>query len=301
MTKTELKKLAEKAIPRIKMMFQDTLEFNCTDYFASNEVHIGISLKLDGYFPIPIACLDDLPDGATAEEVANIVADAFRELLHNLNALPAFPEMSRENVLENVVLQVLGRERNCQMLDSHPHISFLDLAGIFRVPVGPFQKNSLTTALITNQIANELGLTVDELADAARRNTLAKFGTQFGTAQQMAMCSMTGRLCDALEDAEMEQSCLYNLTNKIEINGAALVLIPEILEKIGDKAGMDYFILPSSIHEVLIKKDDGLLTAQELKKIVHQNNRLDFVVKPEEVLSDNIYHYSRKGKELKIV
>ena len=64
---------------------------------------------------------------------------------------------------------------------------------------------------------------------------------------------------------------------------------------------MDSYILPSSIHEVLIKKDDGLLTAQELKKIVYQNNRLDFVVKPEEVLSDNVYHYSRTTKEVKIV
>ena len=80
-----------------------------------------------------------------------------------------------------------------------------------------------------------------------------------------------------------------------------MLLIPEILEKIGNKAGMDYFILPSSIHEVLIKKDDGLLTAKDLKEIVYQNNRLDFVVKPEDVLSDNVYHYSRKDKTLKIV
>ncbi len=301
MTKTELKDLAEKAIPLVKKTFGDALEFRCADYCKTNEVLTGIAFKLNDYFPVPLICLDDLPDGITAEEVANITVDAFRDLFHNLNSLPDFPKMTRESVLENVVLQVLGHERNRQMLETHPHIPFLDLAGIFRVPVGPFRKNSLTTALITNQIANELGLTVDDLAEAARRNTLTKFGTQFGTAQQVAMCSMTGRLCDALEDAEMEQSCLYNLTNKIEINGAALILIPEILEQVGNKAGMDYFILPSSIHEILIKKDDGLLTAKDLKEIVYQNNRLDYVVKPEDVLSDNVYHYSRKTKELKIV
>ena len=300
MDKNEQKKLAEEAIPLIEKVFKNTLEFGCEEYFSTNKAVTGIALKQDGNFGIPLICLDDLPENITAEEVADMAVDAFRDLFHQ-HTLAAYPEMTRESVLENVVLQVLGRERNCQMLDSHPHIPFLDLAGIFRVPIGPYKRNSLNTALITNQIMESLGLTVEELAEAARKNTLEKFGTQFGTAQQVAMCFMTGRFCDALEDAEMELSCHYNLTNKIEINGAALILIPEILEQVGNKAGMDYYILPSSIHEGLIKKDDGLLTAQELKKIVYQNNRLDFVVKPEEVLSDNIYHYSRRAKELKIV
>ena len=50
-----------------------------------------------------------------------------------------------------------------------------------------------------------------------------------------------------------------------------------------------------------ISKDDGLLTARELKEIVYKNNRMEIVVKQEDVLSDNVYFYSRKTKELKIV
>ena len=64
---------------------------------------------------------------------------------------------------------------------------------------------------------------------------------------------------------------------------------------------MDYYILPSSIHEIMIKKDDGLLTAEELKEIVYQNNRMEVIVKQTDVLSDNVYHYSRKTKALRIV
>ena len=209
--------------------------------------------------------------------------------------------MTGEAGLENVVLQALGRKRNCQMLKTHPYIPFLDLAGIFRVPVGPYKRNSLSTALITNQIAGTLGLTVDELAEAARRNTLKKFGTQFCTAFNIALAAMLGRSCVSLEDAEMTQPGLYTLTNEIQINGAALVLIPEVLEQIAEKAGMDYFILPSSIHEILVAKNNGLLTADELKKIVYDNNRTDALIKPEDVLSDNVYFYSRKEKTLKIV
>ena len=301
MTKSEVKNLAEEAIVLLQKMFGEGLVFECQEYYKTNEALTGITLKLSSYFPIPMVCLDDLPDGTTAEEVASITAAAFQDLIRNLSPLPAFPQMTRESVLKNVVLQALSRKRNRQMLKVHPHISFLDLAGIFRVPVGPYRKNSLNTALITNQIIDDLGLTVDELAEAARRNTLAKFGTQFGAAHEIALCALTGRSCWSLDEATMSEPGLYTLTNEIQINGAALMLIPEILEKIGEKAGMDYYILPSSIHEVLISKDDGLLMAKELKEIVYKNNRMEVVVKQEDVLSDNVYFYSRKRKELKIV
>ena len=94
---------------------------------------------------------------------------------------------------------------------------------------------------------------------------------------------------------------LYTLTNGIEVNGAALILIPEILEAIGEKAGMDYYVLPSSIHELLIARDDGLVSAKQLKESVYMGNRTPEVVKPVHVLSDNVYHYSCKTKLLKII
>lgn len=63
---------------------------------------------------------------------------------------------------------------------------------------------------------------------------------------------------------------------------------------------MDYFVIPSSIHELLIARDDGLVTAKALKEIVYEGNRTDGVIKPEDVLSDNVYFYSRSDKALKI-
>ena len=80
-----------------------------------------------------------------------------------------------------------------------------------------------------------------------------------------------------------------------------LTIIPDVLESIGEKAGMDYFLLPTSIHEVLIVKNDGLLTRKELKEIVYDGNRTGGLTKQEDILSDNVYFYSRKEKALIIV
>lgn len=301
MAKTTLKNLAEEAIVLLHEMFGEGIEFECIEHFKTNEALTGIVLKLPGSTAIPTVNLNDMPDNATAEDIANIAATVFQDALRNFKDLPVLPEMTRENVLESVVLQALSRKRNRQMLKSHPHITLLDLAGIFRVPVGPYKKNSLTTALITTQIAEKLNLTVDELMEAARRNTLAKFGVQFAGAQRMALCAMLGRSCGSFAEATMAEPGLYTLTNEIQINGAALMLIPEILEQIGEKAGMDYYILPSSIHELLIAKDDGLVTAKMLKELVHEGNRTDSVINPEDVLSDNGYYYSCTERSLRIV
>lgn len=303
MTKTNLKDLAGEAIVLLHEMFGEGIEFDCIEYFKSNEALTGIALKLPGCTTIPTVCLDDMPDNATAKDIANIAATTFQAALRDFKKLPAAPELTRETVLENVVLQALSRKRNRQMLKTHPHITFLDLAGIFRVPVGTYARNSLTTALITNEIAKKLELTIDELMEAARRNTVGKFGIQLISTQEMGQFFTKGRHGEPkpFDEVQMASPGLYTLTNGIEVNGAALIFIPEILEEIGDKAGMDYFIIPSSIHELMIARDDGLVTAGRLKDNVRAGNRTPEIVKPADVLSDNIYRYSRKEKTLKII
>ena len=302
MTKTSLKTLAEEAIVLLREMFGEGIEFDCTEYFKSNEALTGIALHLPGCSSVPVVCLDDMPDNATAEDIANIAATTFQEALRSFKDLPILPEMTKENILENVVLQALSRKRNRQLLKSHPHITLLDLAGVFRVPVGPYKRNSLSTMLITNQIVEKLGLTIDELTEAARKNTVRKFSIEFENAHRMGLCSLLHHpwTPEPFETVSMSETGLYVLSTSIRVNGAALILLPDILEKIGEKAGMDYYLIPSSIHELLIARDDGLVTPKLLKEIVYEGNRTDAVIKQEDVLSDNIYFYSRTKKSLKI-
>lgn len=302
MTNVNTEKLAEEAIALLREMFGEGIDFDFAEYYKSNEALTGITLHLPGCSSVPVVCLNDMPDNATAADIANIAATVFQEALQNFREFPILPEMTRETVLANVVLQALGRKRNRQLLKTHPHIPFLDLAGIFRVPVGPFQKDSLSTMLITNQIVEKLELSVEELMEAARRNTVAKFGIEFQNARRMALCSLLGHPSapEPFDMVSMSEPGLYTLTTKIRVNGAALILLPDVLERIGEKAGMDYFLIPSSIHELLIAKDDGLVTAKALKEIVYDGNRTGTIVKKEDVLSDNIYRYSCAEKSLKI-
>lgn len=60
----------------------------------------------------------------------------------------------------------------------------------------------------------------------------------------------------------------------------------------------DLIILPSSVHEVLLVPYEEDLCMEELKEMVRHINRTE--VAKEEVLSDNVYCYSRKTDKISI-
>ena len=51
----------------------------------------------------------------------------------------------------------------------------------------------------------------------------------------------------------------------------------------------------------MIARNDRPVAAEMLKELVYEGNRTDSVISPEDVLSDNVYFYSRRNKALKIV
>ena len=72
-----------------------------------------------------------------------------------------------------------------------------------------------------------------------------------------------------------------------------------MLEKIAEKTGKNYYIIPSSVHEVILLEETGEEKAEDLKKIIREVNRTH--VSAEEVLSDNLYFYDNFVKTVKII
>ena len=70
------------------------------------------------------------------------------------------------------------------------------------------------------------------------------------------------------------------------MNGASLLLQEDIRKQIGECLGSDYFVIPSSIHEVLIIPDNGIFQVPELNAMVKEVNETQ--VEREEQLSDKV-------------
>lgn len=73
----------------------------------------------------------------------------------------------------------------------------------------------------------------------------------------------------------------------------------EVLEQIGSLlSDNNYYILPSSKHELLIVLDDGSKSVKELREMVQYVN--EKVVSAKDLLSDKILHYNSKEKVLEL-
>lgn len=79
------------------------------------------------------------------------------------------------------------------------------------------------------------------------------------------------------------------LTNKRRCCGASVLLYPGMMEMIADAAGGSYYVLPSSVDELIIVPDEGNLSLRRLETTVRSINRS--IVEEKDFLSDNVYYY----------
>lgn len=78
------------------------------------------------------------------------------------------------------------------------------------------------------------------------------------------------------------------------------MLRADMLKTFADEKGCNLFMLPSSVHEVLLICDEKGICAAELKEIVMSVNGDPDVIAAEEVLSDSVYYYDREKEEIRI-
>ena len=68
------------------------------------------------------------------------------------------------------------------------------------------------------------------------------------------------------------------------------------MQQIGDIVGGNFYVLPSSVHEVLIVPDNGTMELRDLSAMVYEVNRTE--VAPQDRLSDNVQYYDTETRTL---
>ena len=101
-----------------------------------------------------------------------------------------------------------------------------------------------------------------------------------------------------LEGGTVPEDGLLVLTTRGGRLGASALLYPGMEAKIGEVVGGDYFVLPSSVHEVLILPDHGQAAPKDLAMMVKDIN--ENTVKPEDRLCNKVFRFRAKEQELTI-
>ena len=172
---------------------------------------------------------------------------------------------------------------------------FQDLAVVFFIPVSFDDDESATaSAQVTIEMMESWGVDTDELFKAAMENTPVLFP---------ARTKILGDMLEEMVGDDFQMPAggpqIHVATNDKCVSGAAVALYPGYLKAVSDRIGGDFYILPSSIHELLLLPDDGDTDAQTLRGMVMDVNAS--TVSAEDFLSDNVYHYSREKDSVSIV
>ena len=220
------------------------------------------------------------------------------EQMHDFeDKIEAYQEFSAElsDCSNKIPYRLVSKERNKQFLESVPHLPFLNMAVVFYI-IHHVSKEGMESICVTNELAGKWGLSAKSLYIIAEKNTPILLPPVIDTMEHTLELLM-GEINCAIEPAgdSNKPIPMHIMTNKYQINGASVLLYHGLLDGLAEKLGTDLYVIPSSIHELIIMPaEDGSLSLSKLSDMVKEINENH--VKEEEILSDCAYYYDHKEK-----
>lgn len=259
----------------------------CTGlYVTEDRASLSPLIYIDSYY-------DSYKKGnTTPAHTADYVADTYRQRRTTVDMRRL---LDYESVKNSIIYKLVNTAMNAELLEDLPHLEFLDLSVVFLCLVED-RKIGTATVLIHNAHTKLWGVSVGELHSAAVRNTPKLFGYEVKSIGQVMREIMPEKSFP--EDFEYGVP-LYLLSNRERSNGAACILYPNLLKDFAEALGSSFYIIPSSVHEVLLLPADITDNSTELRELIKEVN--DTEVIPEEILSYSLYYYDKKMDDVHII
>ena len=236
------------------------------------------------------AFYDMYQEGRTAGDIIHEMADV---------AVMQAPQMEYsvfsdyEAAKDRLFIRVTNKETNADVLAGMPHKEVEDLAITYHVLVNHDQ-NGIASAPVTDDLLRHYGVTAEQLHEDAIANSQRMLPAQLDSMQNMLFGMMTPEASVTLRDEPYPGSTMLVLTNNVQLNGAAALFYPGVMDQAAERLGGNFIVLPSSTHEVIMIPADGMTDFRSLEQMVKDINRSQ--VAPEERLSDHVYHYDAQER-----
>ena len=224
-----------------------------------------MTIRREGENAAPVFYMRDIYEqylrGAAADDLIDQIIVICRQC--NVYALPVTGEWFEafENISDHIILRVVNYEKNRQKLEHCPFIRKLDLALTFRI--------------LVEEESSQIGTVVEPVQDMIFEMADDQMAEEYGVFLE--------------ENEGAREMPLYVLTNAIRLNGASVLFYTDCLKSFADSVGRDIFVLPSSIHEVLLIPVDEDVSAWDMRQVVETVNHQ--IVSDEEILSNHVYRY----------
>ena len=245
--------------------------------------NVGVNVNLDRLYA-------EMQAGKSYDEVLDEAADQMAEVLGDMPQWDVSQLSSYDRAKNQLCVEVVGIAGNEEMLNNIPHKEMENMALIYRMEVGKDERGA-ATMLVTNVLMDRFGVNQEQLhADAMQNSQVIRPAVLKSMAEVMA--EMIGAPVEELQETGVPP--MFVATNEEKTKGAAALFYPDFMDQAAKELGGDFYVLPSSVREVLLLPDDGMAKTAELSAMVSQINEAE--VAPEERLSDSVYHYDADAR-----
>jgi hypothetical protein len=202
-----------------------------------------------------------------------------------------------ERIRPRIAYKLVNYEQNLQMLGNVPYIRMFDLAIVFYCLLQSHDGTNASILIHTSHM-EYWNVTEEDLFTIAAANTPRLLKSEIRAMSDILQEISGTETADEFGLMENGQECerMYVLSNTSRINGACCILYENLLEQFCAQLGQNVYILPCSIHEVILVPEKIGFTKAEFEQMVYEVNRTQ--VAKEEVLSDSVYYYSYQKRML---
>lgn len=261
----------------------------CEILKINGAVQHSLTIKSAGSSFSPAICLDrfyscyingTINMAETAEEILRI---------YERNKVPADMDAefiaSWERAKKDLRCRLVSTERNAQLLAGAPHREILDLSIVY------YLKTELPGGMegvihIKNEFLESWNVCEEDLHCESWKNMWEYDDAEYDSLMNILIGMLSTPKMPGTDDSPM-----YVLSNKSRLYGAVYMFSRTKMKEISDMLNSDLWIIPSSIHEVILLPCCREEHAAELALIIREINHTE--LSADEVLSDRLYLFSR--------
>ncbi len=297
----KLQEFAQEVQEKVAFLMGEEYQVSLNSVKKNNGVYFtGLMIKDYRFNLCPTIYLESFyesfKEGKSLEKICEKIKEIYyRDTLHDNLDFSFYKDY--EKVKSRICYKLISVDRNRELLKDIPHIVYMDMVICFYYSLENTRMGN-GSVLVQNTHMDMWKVNTEILFRAAQENTPRLFPA--------SLCSMEGILQSLIQDSGEDASEVLKeindydhlpmqvLSNTGSGFGATCMIYPGLLQTIAEKQEKDFYILPSSIYEVILLTDDGKQSPLHLSEMVREINATQ--VQAPEVLSDSIYHFSREDK-----
>ena len=192
------------------------------------------------------------------------------------------------DVMDSLMLRVENTEGNPERSERSVYMPFFDMTAfvgaVFRTDEG------YMSAAVPKEIVQYWGVGYPEVFGRAYMNMCAK-----AAYSMQDICDAVSGINDSGDVSCKQRGRMYVVQEEALCSGASVIMCPNILRQIAESLDSDLYILPSSVHEVIIMRA-AVEQLPAISWIVRDVN--ERVLEEQDILSNNVYYFDRERKRI---